>query len=468
MRIMKSSIIRRSVGAWRANRLHRFTRVFAAAAIAMTSFGPAADAAASTSADANLVARGAYLARIGDCVACHTASGGKPFAGGLPIQTPLGTVYSTNITPDAKTGIGDWQYDSFAKLMRQGETRRGYVVYPAMPYPSYARMNNDDMRALYAYFMHGVQPVRQSNRKNEIPWPLSMRWPLRVWQWAFAPAPSPYSPPTGTDPTLARGAYIVQGLGHCGSCHTPRGFGLQESALTDADNTIYLSGGGIIDGWVAPSLRNEHGGGLADMSTAELVTLLRSGRNTSTASFGSMNDVVTHSLQYLTDSDLVSVATYLKSLPPNNASAQPYRYVETVGNQLMHGNAVAAGAGAQLYLDRCAGCHRSDGAGNGKAFPALAGNPVLQTSDPTSAIHIVLSGSAMPATHSAPSTITMGPYADILTDEQIAEVATFVQTSWGNKGAAATASQVAKIRKTAKPVQTEKWTNVDPRGATAR
>jgi alcohol dehydrogenase (quinone), cytochrome c subunit len=467
MRTMKSSILGRFVGAWRTGYLHRLPLVLAVVAVALTGFAETAHAAASEPADPNLVARGAYLARIGDCIACHTASGGKPFAGGLPIQTPLGTVYSTNITPDAKTGIGDWQYDNFVELMRRGETRRGYVVYPAMPYPSYARMTDDDMRALFAYFMHGVQPVSQPNKRVEIPWPLSMRWPLRVWQWVFAPEPLPYTPPAGADPTLARGAYIGQGLGHCGSCHTPRGVGLQEHALTDTDNTIYLSGGGIIDGWVAPSLRNEHGGGLGDMNIAELATLLRSGRNTSTASFGSMNDVVVHSLQYLTDSDLISVATYLKSLPPHNVSAGPYRYDNAVSKQLLHGNVAAAGAGAQLYLDRCAGCHRSDGAGNGNAFPALAGNPILQTSDPTSAIHIVLSGSAMAATDTAPSAITMGPYADILTDEQIAEVVTFVQTSWGNKGAAATASQVAKIRKSAKPLRQENWTNVDPKGAAA-
>lgn len=191
------------------------------------------------------------------------------------------------------------------------------------------------------------------------------------------------------------------------------------------------------------------GGRLGDMNTAELATLLRSGKNASTASFGFLNDVVVHSLQYLTDSDLNSLATYLKSLPPRNISAGPYRYDNAVRKQLLHGNVAATGTGAQLYLDRCAGCHRSDGAGNGKVFPALAGNPTLQTSDPTSAIHIVLSGSAMPATHTAPSVITMGPYADILTDEQIAEVATFVQTGWSSKGAAATAFQVAKIRKSA-------------------
>jgi alcohol dehydrogenase (quinone), cytochrome c subunit len=462
MKIMKITIIRQAIDAWRTARPLRLVPVVAVAAIAMTGFGQSAHAAASASGDASLIARGEYLARIGDCVACHTASGGKPFAGGLPIQTPLGTVYSTNISPDTKTGIGGWQYNNFVKLMRRGETRGGYVVYPAMPYPSYARMSDDDMRALYAYFMLGVQPVNQPNRQNGIPWPLSMRWPLKIWQWIFAPEPAPFTAPAGADPVIARGAYIVQGLGHCGSCHTPRGLGMQERALTDVGNTVYLSGGGIIDGWVAPSLRNEHGGGLANMRAAELVTLLKSGRNTSTASFGSMNDVVGHSLQYLNDFDLMSVATYLKSLPPNGVSAQPYRYNDAVSNQLLHGNVSMAGRGSQLYLDRCAGCHRSDGRGNGNAFPALAGNPVLQTSDPTSVIHIVLSGSAMPATRAAPSTITMGPYADILSNEQIAEVATFVQTSWGNKGGPATASQVEKIRRSAKPVQPETWTNVDP------
>ncbi|MGF6768435.1 mono/diheme cytochrome c family protein [Paraburkholderia sp. GAS199] len=414
---------------------------------------PAAYAAGS-SADAALIERGAYLARLGDCIACHTARNGKPFAGGLAIQTPIGRIYSTNITPDRDHGIGAWTYDDFAVLMRHGQTKAGYAVYPAMPYPSYSRVNDADMHALYAYFEHGVAPVAEANRANEIPWPLSMRWPLKIWRWMYAPTPEPFADVAGPDASAEHGAYLVEGLGHCGSCHTPRSVTLQEKALTGDGNAIYLAGGGAIDGWIAPSLRNEHGGGLANWNEQEIVEFLHTGRTARTASFGAMNDVIADSTQFMTTRDLQSIALYLKSLgaQAGNEATKPYAYDAHVASQLFVGN-VPAVPGAQLYLDRCAACHKSNGKGNGKAFPALAGNPVLQTANPTSAIHIVLSGGAQPSTQTAPSTLTMAPYADILSDQQVADVVSFIQTGWGNTGGKATAAQVAKIRKGATPVE---------------
>ncbi|SDV50386.1 cytochrome c [Chitinasiproducens palmae] len=411
---------------------------------------PPAAANLPNGADAQAVARGAYLARAGDCVACHTAKGGQPFAGGLAIASPLGTIYSTNITPDRDTGIGTWQYDDFARLMRHGRTKDGYTVYPAMPYPSYSRLSDEDMKALYAYFMHGVPAVHQANRKNGIPWPLSMRWPLSLWARLFAPKPAPFQPRPGTDAEVARGAYLVQGLGHCGSCHTPRSVTLNEKALTDADGTVFLSGGGAIDGWIAPSLRNEHGGGLADWSKTDIVEFLKTGRTAHAASFGAMNDVIVDSTQYMSDADLNSIAAYLKSLPPRDGKTTPYRYDATIAKELYAGQ--VRDAGARIYVDRCAACHRSNGLGYGRAFPSLAGNPVLQTDDPTSAIHIILSGGSQPATFGAPSSLSMPSLAHLLNDQQIAEVVTFIQTSWGNQGGKASAEQVAKLRKLAKPI----------------
>lgn len=389
------------------------------------------------------VLKGAYLARMGDCAACHTAPGGQAFAGGLPIASPIGTIYSTNITPDKQDGIGDWSFDDFAKLMRTGVTKAGYTVYPAMPYPSYSRLTDDDLHALYAYFTQGVQPVAQENHANGIPWPLSMRWPLGIWRAVFAPSPQPFTPASGDDAQLARGAYLVEGLGHCGSCHTGRSITLQEKALTGASSQ-YLAGGQIIDGWVAPSLRNENGSGLGQWSEDEIVAFLRYGRNDRTAAFGAMNDVITDSTQYFSDDDLKAIAVYLKSLK-GPGDAAPYAYDSTLAGQLFHGNAPSPVA--QLYIDRCAACHRSNGTGNGRAFPALAGNSILQSQDPTSAIHIILTGGRQPYTEGAPSTLAMGPYAYLLSDQQIADLVTFIQQSWGNKGGAATADQVAKLRK---------------------
>jgi mono/diheme cytochrome c family protein len=430
-----------------------FTHTVGALLLALAASAPSAawSATAATVPNAQLIRQGEYLARAGDCIACHTAgTKGKPFAGGLGMETPIGKVYSTNITPDKKAGIGDWSFADFDKLMRTGVTKHGYTVYPAMPYPSYSRLSEADMQALYAYFMHGVKADPTPNKAADIPWPLSMRFPLTIWRWAFAPTPQPYKTPVTGDAQLLRGAYLVQGLGHCGACHTARGVGMQEKSLTDEGNTTFLAGGGVIDGWSVPSLRNEHGGGLARWSAAEIAEFLKTGRNSHTASLGAMNDVVAHSMQHMTDGDLAAMAKYLKSLPPSNPATPAFVADDKLGKQLFSG--IVNSKGAQLYLDRCAGCHRSDGKGYDKAFPALAGNAVLQTNDPTSAINIVLSGGAVPATRTAPSALTMAPYADIFNDEQTAQVVTFIQTSWGNRGTPVTAAQVAKVRKLSVPV----------------
>lgn len=421
-----------------------------AAAPAAAAAAPSAGAPAN-SPDQQLIQQGEYLARAGDCIACHSAPKGKPYAGGLAMATPIGKIYSSNITPDKQAGIGDWSYADFDKLMRTGVSKRGYTVYPAMPYPSYSRLSQADMRALYAYLMHGVAADPTPNKDSAIPWPLSMRFPLTIWRWVFAPTPQPYAPAApGADTQLLRGAYLVEGLGHCGACHTARGLAMQEKALDNHGNTVYLAGGAAIDGWSVPSLRNEHGGGLANWSAQDIATFLKTGRNGHTASFGAMNDVVAHSTQYMSDEDLAGMAAYLKSLAPGSPAAPAYAADDKVAKELFNG--VVSTGGAQLYLDKCAGCHRSDGKGYAKAFPALAGNAVLQTGDPTSAINIVLSGGAVPATRTAPSSLTMAPYADALNDAQVAQVVTFIQTSWGNRGAAATADQVAKVRKISVPV----------------
>lgn len=192
-----------------------------------------------SAADTDLIKQGEYLARAGDCVACHTAKGGKPFAGGLPMETPIGVIYSTNITPD-KTGLGAYSFADFDKAVRHGVAKSGSTLYPAMPYPSYARVSESDMQALYAYFMKGVEPVAQENRASDIPWPLSMRWPLAAWRWMFAPPVADTPEVAGADPVISRGAYLVEGLGHCAACHTPRALTMQEKALSAADGSAFF------------------------------------------------------------------------------------------------------------------------------------------------------------------------------------------------------------------------------------
>ncbi|KGE64276.1 MULTISPECIES: cytochrome c [Pseudomonas] len=396
-----------------------------------------------SAAETDLIKQGEYLARAGDCVACHTAKGGKPFAGGLPMETPIGVIYSTNITPD-KTGLGDYSFEDFDKAVRHGVAKSGSTLYPAMPYPSYARVSDSDMQALYAYFMKGVEPVAQENKASDIPWPLSMRWPLAAWRWMFAPSVEEPQAQVAADPVISRGAYLVEGLGHCGACHTPRALTMQEKALSAADGNAFLSGSAPLEGWIAKSLRGDHKDGLGSWSEEQLVQFLKTGRSDRSAVFGGMSDVVVHSMQYMSENDLTAIARYLKSLPAVDPKDQPHQYDKQVAEALWKGD--DSQRGASVYIDNCAACHRTDGHGYTRVFPALAGNPVLQTADATSLINIVLNGGTLPATHAAPSTFTMPAFAWRLSDQEVADVVSFIRGSWGNQGAPVKASDVKDLR----------------------
>jgi mono/diheme cytochrome c family protein len=394
-------------------------------------------------ADDALIKKGQYLARAGDCVACHTAKGGKPFAGGLPMETPIGTVYSTNITPDA-SGIGQYSFEDFDQAVRHGIGKSGSTLYPAMPFPSYARVSDDDMQALYAYFMKGVEPVAEPNKATDIPWPLSMRWPLSIWRGLFAPKVKAWEPTANADPVVNRGAYLVEGLGHCGACHTPRALTMQEKALNPAEGSRFLAGSAPLEGWIAKSLRGDHKDGLGSWSEADLVQFLKTGRSDRSSVFGGMSDVVEHSMQYMSDADLTAIARYLKTLPASDPNDKPHVYDKQVADALWNGD--DSKPGAAVYIDNCAACHRTDGHGYTRVFPALAGNPVVQTDDPTSLIHIVLAGGTVPATQTAPSNFTMPGFAWRLDDQQVAAVVNFIRTSWGNQGSEVTAKDVSNLR----------------------
>lgn len=396
-----------------------------------------------SAAETDLIKQGEYLARAGDCVACHTAKGGKPFAGGLPMETPIGVIYSTNITPD-RTGLGDYSFEDFDKAVRHGVAKSGSTLYPAMPYPSYARVSDSDMQALYAYFMKGVEPVAQENKDSDIPWPLSMRWPLAAWRWMFAPSVGVHQAQAAADPVISRGAYLVEGLGHCGACHTPRALTMQEKSLSATDGNAFLSGSAPLEGWIAKSLRGDHKDGLGSWSEEQLVQFLKTGRSDRSAVFGGMSDVVVHSMQYMSENDLTAIARYLKSLPAVDPKDQPHQYDKQAAEALWKGD--DSQRGASVYIDNCAACHRTDGHGYTRVFPALAGNPVVQTADATSLINIVLNGGTLPATHAAPSTFTMPAFAWRLSDQEVADVVSFIRGSWGNQGAPVKASDVKDLR----------------------
>lgn len=396
-----------------------------------------------------LVGQGEYLARAGDCFACHTADKGQ-FAGGLPMEsgTPVGIIYSTNITPDKATGIGDYTLQDFDNAVRYGVRKDGKSLYPAMPYPSFTVTTDQDIEALYAYFMHSVQPINNANRPVSASWPFSVRWPLNAWRLMFAPQVSPFIPPANASEEMARGAYLVEGLGHCGACHTPRNMTMVEKAFNN-NSKDFLSGGQPMEGWHAINLRGDYIDGLGSFSDEQLFMLLKTGRNDTSTVYGSMSEVVQESLQYLSDDDLKAIVIYLKSLSPVSSDNQPFVYDSTVYTALYNGD--ASKQGAMTYMDHCAACHRTDGKGYAQTFPALSGNPSVQSPDPSSIISIVLRGSTIHGTKATPTAYTMPGYAWRLNDKEVADVVNFIRTSWGNNAATVKPEQVKELRKYVTP-----------------
>ncbi|MCW0202181.1 MAG: c-type cytochrome [Rhodanobacter thiooxydans] len=398
-----------------------------------------------------LVEQGRYVARLGDCVACHTSEPSKPMAGGLALETPFGKLYSTNITPDKATGIGGYSLEQFDRVMRLGVAADGHNLYPAMPYPSYAKMTPDDMKALYAYLMHGVTPVEQANRPSDMGFPFNQRWGLALWNAVFL-EDEPFQPVQDKNEVWNRGAYLVQGLGHCGACHTPRGVGFQEKTMTSEGSAGHLFlAGETVEGWRALSLRNL-------WTPEETAEMLKTGRNKHGTVSGNMVDVVQHSTQYMTDDDLMAIGIFLKSLPPGEddlpmqlaqgpeSGIPPYRTGGIAKPGEVPGD-IFTTRGGLGYLQFCADCHRSNGDGVPNAFPSLAGNNTLQSQDPATLIHIMLTGWQAPVTQSHARPLTMPSFAQ-LSDQEIAEILNFTRRAWGRADAhEIRASEVSRARK---------------------
>lgn len=400
--------------------------------------GAHAETATGTTAgvDAALLQRGAYVAILGDCVACHSADKAAEMAGGRLLMTPFGKVYSTNITPDAKTGIGRYTFEQFDRAMRKGINAAGQNMYPAMPYPSYAKIDDADMHALYAYLQHGVAPVEQANKPAEMRWPFSMRWGLSLWNFAFLDE-TPFKPKPDKDALWNRGAYLVQGLGHCGSCHTPRGLGFQEKAMSDAGtNGKYYLAGATVDAWRALSLRNL-------WTVEDTALLLKTGQNRFATVSGGMVEVIHHSSQHFTDEDLTAIATYLKSLPAGAEDlpmpATPMHPAPATPPNLF---TTSGGLG---YVQFCADCHRQDGAGVEAIFPPLGGNPTVTDADPATLLHVVLTGWKTAETAAHPRVYTM-PAFNQLRDRELADILSFLRSSWGNNAAPVSAADVQRMR----------------------
>ena len=386
-----------------------------------------------------------YLARAADCVACHSIPGGKGFAGGLKMGTPLGAIYSTNITPDPETGIGRYSLADFDLAVRYGIAKDGRHLYPAMPYPSYVKLADADVVALYRFFMKQVPPVHQANLKSEIPALLSFRRPLAFWNFFFSPSASYVAKPEH-DAVWNRGAYLVQGPGHCGACHTPRGIGMQEKALDDSSANFLA--GAELDAWYAPSLRGDLRTGLGTWSTKDIGEFLAQGHNRVGSAFGSMTDVINNSTSYFSDSDIQAIAIYLTSLSSTSAQ-QAVVYDNATTDKLR--NSPATQPGAAIYASDCASCHGFDAKGFTSYMPALAGNPVVLDSNPSSLINVVLNGSVPLVAKGTPDAYRMPQFRQQLSDQDAADVITFMRNRWGNQAPAVAAAQVAKLRETTNP-----------------
>jgi mono/diheme cytochrome c family protein len=394
----------------------------------------AASQSGASSSDAK-VARGKYLAIAGNCVSCHTSGGGRPYAGGRPFRTPFGTIYSTNITSDAQTGIGRWTLHDFARALRDGVRPDGVNLYPAFPYTAYSKMTNEDVAALYAYFK-SIEPVVSAPTENELRFPYSQRWALSVWKALYHEA-GEYKPDASRSAEWNRGAYLVEALSHCGACHSPRNFlGGQsaEQAMTGGEYTDRVPGGELRE-WAAPNLTPSPNG-LGAWSVDELAAYLKTGQNSHTQTFGPMNEVIMNSTRHLSDADVQSMATYLKSLPSSPGD---------IGSPAAEG---VLAEGSALYDVHCGTCHLPTGLGgqDEDSGARLVGSPIVQASNPASLINVIVYGPERPPSSSPQRWKEMPAFAEKLTDEEIAAIASFIRNSWGNKAGQVTAKDVEEQR----------------------
>ncbi|MBT9550535.1 MAG: cytochrome c [Hydrogenophaga sp.] len=389
-------------------------------------------------ADPTLVQRGAYLARAGNCAACHTARGGEPYAGGRGVETPFGTVFAGNLTPDA-TGLGGWSADAFWRAMQHGQSRDGRLLYPAFPYESFSRITRDDSDALHA-FLRSLPPVAQANQLHALRFPYNTQAALAVWRELYF-EPTAFQPDASQSAEWNRGAYLVQGLGHCAACHSPR------DALGGVDSARALDGGLMPGrGWYAPSLRAAHEAGPSATPGASTIELLKTGVTAGASAMGPMAEVVFNSTQHLNDADLGAIGQYLtaQALPvalPPAAPAAPSAQLEL---------------GEKVYKQHCLDCHSEQGqgaaregltgSGRGMAYPPLAGNRAVQLVSPVNAVQAVLGGGFAPATAGHPQPYGMPPFRTLLNDTEIAAVTSFIRQRWGHQASAVTPLDVQGIR----------------------
>jgi len=392
---------------------------------------PEGDGPPSAPPAARSVARGEYLARAGNCMACHTEAGGAPFAGGRGIETPFGTVYSTNLTPDPDTGLGRWSAGAFWRALHHGRSRDGRLLYPAFPYPSYTHVTREDADAIYDY-LRSLPPVRQPARPHALEFPYGTQTALAVWRAMFF-RPGGLAPEADRPAEWNRGRYLVQGLGHCAACHAPR------NALGATRDAAGLRGGLIpVQNWYAPALDTVHEAGVADWPVEEAVALLRDGVAPRGTVTGPMAEVVFRSTQYLDDADLRAIAAYLRALPGGEPQGRRPTPPEPPKAAMEQGSA--------LYARHCAQCHGDDGRGRPGAFPPLAGNRAVLLDTPVNVVRTILQGGYPPVTAGHPRPHGMPPFTQVISDDEVAAVATYVRNAWGNRAPGVATMDVYRAR----------------------
>ena len=397
-------------------------------AVVIAAAGAAADGI--DKQDFRQIERGRYLTIVGDCAACHTLPGGsQDFAGGRSIETPFGQLIAPNITPDPQTGIGAWTDDEFVNALKNGTGRNGDRLYPAMPYTYYTKVTRDDALAIRAY-LNTLPSVYNPVNANQLPFPFDIRTSMLAWNQLFF-TPGTFQPNPNKSVEWNRGAYLSEGLAHCGLCHTPKNF------LGGDRNSQYLRGYAL-QGWFAPDITNDSRRGLGGWSVDEIAAYLNTGHNSTSAATGLMAEMVHLSTSHMSDADLKAIAVYLKDQPGDDANESQSASAKPDDTTMKPGGAI--------YADECSGCHARDGKGAPGLFPSLNGSPVVQQTDPTTLLHIVLRGARSAATDGAPTGAAMPQFGWILRDADVAAVLTYIRNSWGNSAPPVTAAEVAKAR----------------------
>ena len=373
-------------------------------------------AAADPAATAQQIERGAYLARAGNCKSCHTQRGGKAYAGGFGLDTPFGTVYSSNLTPDSKTGLGTWNSTYFWRAMHNGRSRDGRLLYPAFPYPEFTVLTRDDSDAIFGY-LRTLAPVEQPNKAHALGFPYNTQMALAVWRSIFF-TPTQLVQQPEKSKQWNRGNYLVLGLGHCAACHSPR------NALGAISAGSQFSGGPMPgQKWYAPSLLSMQEGSVAEWSTTEIIDLLQLGVSKRGAVSGPMAEVVFGSTQHLSNDDLDAMAIYLKELP----------MLTTPVAAVMPANPQVLQRGEKIYELRCATCHGGQGQGVVGIYPALAGNRAVTMPRSANLVRVVVSGGFAPTTARNPRPYGMPPFGQTMNNRDLADVLSFMRQGWGNR-----------------------------------